>query len=88
MKIELLSLVGAALLASTSQSWAGDIYLIGNPNALITANQRDLEVFMGLNARGMKQAVRDMYKRLQAQGTLFDLQPGARVAISWRTRHN
>jgi hypothetical protein len=82
MKVKLLSLAGAALLAFTSQTWAGDIYLIGNPNSLITANQSDLEVIMALNARHMKQAVRDMYKRLQAQGSLFNLQPGARVEVT------
>ena len=82
MKVKLLSLAGAALLALTSHSWAGDIYLIGNPNALITANRGDLEVIMALNARHMKQAVRDRYNRLQAQGALFNLQPGARVEVT------
>jgi hypothetical protein len=82
MKVKLLSLAGAALLALTSQSWAGDIYLIGNPNSLITATRGDLEVIMALNARHMKQAVRDMYNRLRAQGALFNLQPGARVEVT------
>ena len=82
MKLKLLSVVGAALLALTCQSWAGDIYLIGNPDSLITANRGELEVIMALNARHMKQAVRDMYHRLQAQGALFNLQPGARVEVT------
>jgi hypothetical protein len=30
---------------------------------------------MGLNARHMTQAVRDMYRRLESEGALFNLQP-------------
>jgi TATA-box binding protein (TBP) (component of TFIID and TFIIIB) len=79
MKLKLLSLVSVVLMALASQSFAGDLYRINNPNSLVTANRGDLEVFMALNARHMKQAVRDLYNRLAAQGALFNLQPGMAV---------
>ena len=69
-------------MALASQSFAGDIYRIHNPNSLVTANRGDLEVFMALNARHMKQAVRDLYYRLQAQGACFNLQPGTTVEVT------
>ena len=37
---------------------------------------------MALNARHMKQAVRDLYYRLEAQGALFNLQPGTTVEVT------
>jgi hypothetical protein len=67
---------------STQQgSFAGDIYRINNPDSLVTARHEDLATFMALNTRQMKQAVRDMYRRLEAEGALFNLQPGARVKV-------
>jgi hypothetical protein len=36
---------------------------------------------MGLTARHMTQAVRDMYRRLESEGALFNLQPGALVKV-------
>ena len=82
MKLKLLSLAGAVLMALASQSFAGDIYRINNPNSLVTANRGDLDVFMALNARHMKQAVRDLYHRLEAQGALFNLQTGTTVEVT------
>jgi len=81
MKLKFLSLAGAALLVLANQSFAGDVYLIGNPNSLITANRGDLETLMALNARHVKGAVRNLYARLKAQGLLFNLQPGDRVDV-------
>ena len=36
---------------------------------------------MGLNARHIKTAVRNMYARLDAEGALFNVQPGTRVNV-------
>jgi len=66
---------------STQQEPAEDIYRIKKPDSLVTASHEDLATFMGLNARKMTQAVRDMYRRLESQGALFNLQPGAVVKV-------
>ena len=68
-------------MSSQQESFAGDIYRINNPESLVTASHEDLATFMALNARQMKQAVRDMYRRLESEGRLFNLQPGARVKV-------
>ena len=81
MKLKFLSLVSAAFLALSSQTFAGDLYLIGHPNSLVTASYSDLQTFMALNARGVKPAVRNLYKRLASQGLLFNLHPGDRVNV-------
>jgi hypothetical protein len=81
MKLKFLSLVSAALLALATTSFAGDVYMIGQPNSLITANHSDLQTFMGLNARGVKPAVRTLYRKLSSKGLLFNLQPGAQVNV-------
>jgi len=66
---------------STQQESAEDIYRINKPNSLVTASHEDLATFLGLNARHMTQAVRDMYRRLESEGALFNLQPGALVKV-------
>ena len=68
-------------MSTPQESLTGDIYRINNPNSLVTASHEDLATFMALNARQMRQAVRDMYRRLESEGALFNLQPGARVKV-------
>jgi hypothetical protein len=68
-------------MSTQQESFAEDIYRINNPNSLVTANHQDLATFMALNARHMTQAVREMYRRLESEGALFNLQPGALVKV-------
>ena len=68
-------------MSTQQESFAEDIYRINNPNSLVTASHEDLATFMALNARHMTQAVRDMYRRLESEGGLFNLQPGALVKV-------
>jgi hypothetical protein len=68
-------------MSTQQESFAEDIYRINNPNSLVTASHEDLATFMALNARHMTQAVRDMYRRLESEGALFNLQPGALVKV-------
>jgi len=65
----------------STQQESEDIYRINKPNSLVTASHEDLANFMALNARHMAQAVRDMYRRLESEGALFNLQPGALVKV-------
>jgi hypothetical protein len=68
-------------VSTQQESFTGDIYLVNNPNSLVTASHEDLATFMALNARHMKEAVRDMYRRLRSERALCNLQPGARVRV-------
>ena len=83
MKIKSLALVAVAALSMVAPSFAGDFYRINNRDSLITARHADLTTFIGLNQRHMKAAVRDMYYRLNSQGLLFNLQPGAVVEVTY-----
>ena len=68
-------------MSTQQESFAEDIYRINSRNSLVTASHEDLATFMALNARHMTQAVRDMYRRLESEGALFNLQPGALVKV-------
>ena len=68
-------------MSTQQESFAEDVYRINNPNSLVTASHEDLATFMALNARHMTQAVRDMYRRLEREGALFNLQSGALVKV-------
>jgi hypothetical protein len=83
MKIKSLALASVAALSMVAPSFAGDLYRINNRDSLITARHADLTTFIGLNQRHMKAAVRDMYNRLNSQGLLFNLQPGAVVEVTY-----
>lgn len=74
-------------LAFAGSSFAGDIYFIGQPCSLVTANRGDLETFMALNQRHMKSAVRSLYNRLATEGLLFNLPVGARVEVASSYSH-
>jgi hypothetical protein len=79
MKVKFLSL--ATLLALGVSGFAGDLYRINKPNSLVTAERHDLATLIGLNDRGVKPAVKNLYRQLQKEGTCFNLQPGAEVDV-------
>jgi hypothetical protein len=76
-----LLLILPMALASLTIAHAGDIWFIAKPNSLITASHDALATFMALNDGYHHTATRSLYRALNNQGALFNLQPGARVEV-------
>lgn len=82
MQMKKITLTLLALASLAVGALAGDIYRIHNYNSLVTAQHGDLVTFMSLNDRGLKSAVRAMYRNLENTGALFNLQPGIAVEVA------
>jgi hypothetical protein len=79
MKLKLFTIAGAALLALSSLASAGDLFQIFHRDSLITATYDQLETFFEL--QGDHAATRAYYNRLNANGSLYNLQPGDVVNV-------